>query len=707
MPQVVEVLKYVHEIYEDDGLGVALTGDLQVAELRYRELYGNAKKQLELLLVELRQLKISQPGLRGIIEIIERFLLEFDRLAAAQRVVAVDREKVVEKEVSKGVLVPVNNIRNELAMSLLVEKLIIEIKRLKKENPNIRLGLDEEIGLIFFTELFDKANVGLSGDFQSNLKKYVETAIARFTKNGGKWTTDHELMLHTVLGERFAMASAIKYANEEIEKAKALAEIKGAALRERDAQFQSLTQTVQQLQKSLVELQNSGAISGNSLVSRNIDLLGNLITSNFTIHIGEPTRILGEFEGSGNDFNRLLSFLRERDSEVELLRTRLIDTEKRHIHTEFSGVDAERTIAALRRENETLVKTIDGYKSSATTATGSASGRERELELKLKTANSRIQELESQLRSAELQLKSFSSASTSRVDNSQVSQGNLVSSQYSTNSNSQQSATYGTSAGGVAGTTNTLSTYQAGYQSSSQSGTGQSSYQSGTGQSSYQTSQTRTSGTGATTTGTTYGTYGSGSGAGLSGSGAGLSGSGAGYGTTLSGSRTGATGTTTTTSGTTGATTYGSGSRTGTTTTTSGTGVSGSGTGSSSTTSYGQSGQRTSGTTGATGYGTSTGASYGTSGSVTSSQQSGSYGQSGSSSVSSSQGAYGAGSGAAYGSSSGTGASGYSSSSYNRTSGTGATGTGATGTSGSGLSSSGAGSASGSSSNYTFQTKRY
>jgi hypothetical protein len=60
-------------------------------------LYGNAKKQLEILLVELRQLKNSNPNLRGVIEIIERFLLEFDRLAAAQRVVAVDREKIVEK----------------------------------------------------------------------------------------------------------------------------------------------------------------------------------------------------------------------------------------------------------------------------------------------------------------------------------------------------------------------------------------------------------------------------------------------------------------------------------------------------------------------------------------------------------------------------------------------------------------------------------
>jgi hypothetical protein len=67
MPQIVEVLKYVHEIYEDDSLGVALTGDIQIADLRYRELYGNSKKQLEILLVELRQLRNSQPNLRGVI----------------------------------------------------------------------------------------------------------------------------------------------------------------------------------------------------------------------------------------------------------------------------------------------------------------------------------------------------------------------------------------------------------------------------------------------------------------------------------------------------------------------------------------------------------------------------------------------------------------------------------------------------------------
>lgn len=109
------------------------------------------------------------------------------------------------------------------------------------------------------------------------------------------------------------MANAIKYANEEIEKAKALAELKGAALREKETQFQSISKTVQEFHRELVELNKSGAISNKSLIARDIDLLGNLINTTFAVNIGEPTRVLGDFVGSGNDFNRLLSFLRERE----------------------------------------------------------------------------------------------------------------------------------------------------------------------------------------------------------------------------------------------------------------------------------------------------------------------------------------------------------------------------------------------------------
>ena len=88
-------------------------------------------------------------------------------------------------------------------------------------------------------------------------------------------------------------------------------------------------------------------------------------------------RVLGEFEGSGNDFNRLLSFLRERDAEIELLKTRLIDTEKRITHTEFSGVDAERTIDSLRRENAELTRQIDSLKSQGSVSVNQQGGQVR------------------------------------------------------------------------------------------------------------------------------------------------------------------------------------------------------------------------------------------------------------------------------------------------------------------------------------------
>ena len=124
-------------------------------------------------------------------------------------------------------------------------------------------------------------------------------------------------------------------------------------------------------------MNNSGAISNKSLVARDIDLLGNIINTTFTVHIGEPMRVLGEFEGSGNDFNRLLSFLRERDAEIELLKTRLIDTEKRITHTEFSGVDAERTIDSLRRENAELTRQIDSLKSQGSVSVNQQGGQVR------------------------------------------------------------------------------------------------------------------------------------------------------------------------------------------------------------------------------------------------------------------------------------------------------------------------------------------
>lgn len=383
MPQVVEVLKYVHEICEVEGLGVGMTGDVQVQDAQYRELYGNSKKQLEILLVELRKLKTSQPNLRGTIDIVERFLTDFDRLAAVQRVVGVPVEKVVEKEVDRAVLVPTQDgysLRNELAMSLLIEKLILEIKRIQKENPSVRLGLDDDVALIFFAELYDRQSINISADFKANLERYTEDAIRKFTANGGKWTGEHEMMLNTVLSERFAMANAVKHANLEIEKVKALADAKAVALREKDNQLQQAQTLVAQLQQSLNGVyENNPSFQENAAFKRSLDQVNQAVVTKFALSLSEPTRVLGDFQGTGNDFNRLMSLLREREGENELLRTRLIDVEKRAVNTEFSGVDSERTIAGLRAENNRLSAEIDRLRSQASTSTTGTSGQVREL----------------------------------------------------------------------------------------------------------------------------------------------------------------------------------------------------------------------------------------------------------------------------------------------------------------------------------------
>ena len=106
MPQVVEVLKYVHEVCETESLGCAVTVDVQVQEARYRELYGGAKAQIDVLLVELRKLRTQHVEFKFIIDLLERFLIDFDKLAGLQRIIGVPTDRIVEKEIDRAVLVP-------------------------------------------------------------------------------------------------------------------------------------------------------------------------------------------------------------------------------------------------------------------------------------------------------------------------------------------------------------------------------------------------------------------------------------------------------------------------------------------------------------------------------------------------------------------------------------------------------------------------
>jgi hypothetical protein len=63
-----------------------------------------------------------------------------------QRIVQVEKERIVEKEVNVPVLVPTRDsvsIKNDLSLTILVEKLITELKRIKASNNGVQLQLDE------------------------------------------------------------------------------------------------------------------------------------------------------------------------------------------------------------------------------------------------------------------------------------------------------------------------------------------------------------------------------------------------------------------------------------------------------------------------------------------------------------------------------------------------------------------------------------
>ena len=129
MPQIVEVLKYVHEVVQEETLGVAVGVDVHTHEQKYKLLVKDIKIQLDGLLVEIRRLKMSNPGLKVQIELIETFLAQLDQFILFPRIVEVPKivEKIVEVEKDRIITLPKDDrsLKMELSLSLLVEKLIL------------------------------------------------------------------------------------------------------------------------------------------------------------------------------------------------------------------------------------------------------------------------------------------------------------------------------------------------------------------------------------------------------------------------------------------------------------------------------------------------------------------------------------------------------------------------------------------------------
>lgn len=349
MPQIVEVLKYVHEVIEEETLGVAVGAEVSIHEQKYKTLGRDVKGQLDILLVELRKLKTSTPALRVQIELIEGFLAQLEQFLLYPRIFQVPKEveKIVEVQKDKVVAVPKQDERSlkmELSLSLLVEKLIMEIKRIKKSHPNVNLDLEEDVRLIFFSELDDGR--ALEGEMAAKLKSFSDGVNRKF-ESLGSWSADHQLMLNSFLQERFLMANLVKSANQEIEKSKSLQIHNAEVLKRYESDLDNYKNSMVKIRSSL------GGNLGTELDSMLVNIFTDLETS--SSRRIEATTLAGDLQIADL---RIQSLIREKDAELSRLRGELVNLRKVQITTGTNEAQT-RTIQILQDENTKLKNEIN------------------------------------------------------------------------------------------------------------------------------------------------------------------------------------------------------------------------------------------------------------------------------------------------------------------------------------------------------------
>lgn len=224
----------------------------------------------------------------------------------------VERERIVEHDKPYPVLVPTRDnrsLRVELSQALLIEKLIAEFRRVRSENPKLKFNFDEDVNLLFFPEI--QGQVALNEDIQTLLSSYTEQVIRKFTSIDGSWTTDHELILSTVLSERFALANLIKEANLSIERANSIANQRLEGLRKYKLLNTQLIEKYNQLTREVsgfVEFTREDPRLGGQLttITRILgDVEGYINTNIKTIkYEEEPLFVLGEIHGESADLVR-------------------------------------------------------------------------------------------------------------------------------------------------------------------------------------------------------------------------------------------------------------------------------------------------------------------------------------------------------------------------------------------------------------------
>lgn len=78
------------------------------------------------------------------------------------------------------------------------------------------MKLDDEVGLIFYPEFYDKQKINVPADFNNSLNIYTQNIYAKVQTLGGNWGSDYEFLLANIIQDRISTANILNQANIEI-----------------------------------------------------------------------------------------------------------------------------------------------------------------------------------------------------------------------------------------------------------------------------------------------------------------------------------------------------------------------------------------------------------------------------------------------------------------------------------------------------------
>jgi len=134
----------------------------------------------------------------------------------------------------------------------------------------------------------------VAADFTNNLRDYTQKSVAKLQNLGGNWTNDHELMIYTILQERFSIANLVLQANSELDKARSISDARAQSLHELENKFLQTSKLLADTDRDLAALiSQNPSLADNVVLKR---LQGNLnlfVTSSYAVKLEEPIRNLG------------------------------------------------------------------------------------------------------------------------------------------------------------------------------------------------------------------------------------------------------------------------------------------------------------------------------------------------------------------------------------------------------------------------------